>query len=43
MLKKYRLGFDLWGLILFLITMLPTFVWLAAPEEGDVLSVESAT
>lgn len=31
MLKNYRFGFDLWGIILFLITMIPTFVWLAVP------------
>ena len=43
MLKNYRLGFDLWGLILFLITMVPTFVWMAVPPEGDVLSAESVT
>lgn len=43
MLKNYRLGFDLWGLILFLITMIPTFVWMAFPPERDMLSAESVT
>ena len=43
MLKNYRFGFDLWGIILFLITMIPTFVWLAVPPKGDVLNVESVT
>ena len=42
-MKNYRLGFDLWGLVLFLVTMIPTVVWLAIPAPNDVLRVESAT
>lgn len=43
MLKKYRLGFDPWGLALFLVTMIPTFVWTAVPAPYDVLRTESDT
>ncbi|MDY6327685.1 MAG: hypothetical protein SPL47_10310 [Bacteroidales bacterium] len=27
-LQNYRFGFDPWGLILFLLVMLPNFIWL---------------
>ena len=27
MLKQYRFGFDHWGVVLFLLVMLPTFIW----------------
>lgn len=43
MLKRYRLGFDLWGLVLFLATMIPTFVWLAVAAPDDVLCAKSVT
>lgn len=43
MLKKYRFGFDVWGLILFLLVMLPNFIWFAVPAPKDVLRAESAT
>ncbi len=43
MLKKYRSGFDVSGLIIFLIVMLPTFFWLAVPAPDDILRKESAT
>ena len=44
MLKKYyRVGFDVWGLILFLSIMLPNFVWFAVPAPNDILRAESVT
>lgn len=43
MLKKYKLGFDIWGLILFLVIMIPTFIWVAIPAPNDVLRGESVT
>lgn len=42
-LKSYRLGFDLWGLGLFLVIMLPNFIWFAFPAPNDILRAESAT
>ena len=42
-LNKYRFGFDVWGLILFLLVMLPNFIWFAVPAQNDVLRAESAT
>lgn len=43
MSKKYRFGFDLWGLLLFLIIMIPNFIWFAVPAVNDVLRGESIT
>jgi len=42
-LKKYKLGFDIWGLLLFLIIMVPNFIWFAVPAPNDVLRAESVT
>lgn len=42
-LKKYRLGFDIFGLLLFLLVMIPNFIWFAVPAPNDVLRVESIT
>lgn len=42
-LKKYRLGFDIFGFILFLLVMIPNFIWLAVPAPNDVLRSESIT
>ena len=42
-LSKYRFGFDVWGLILFLLVMLPNFIWFVVPAPNDVLRAESAT
>ena len=41
--RQYRLGFDIWGLIVFLAMMLPTVVWYAVPAPVDVLRAESRT
>ena len=43
MLKKYRLGFDIMGLVLFLIVMIPNFIWFAVPAPNDILRNESVT
>lgn len=41
--KKYRFGFYAWGLALFLIIMLPNFIWFAVYAPNDILRGESAT
>lgn len=41
--EKYRFGFDVAGLILFLLVMAPTFIWLADPAPNDMLRAESIT
>lgn len=41
--KNYKIKFDPFGLILFLIIMIPTFIWAAAPAPNDVLRAESVT
>ena len=43
MLKKYKMGFDIWGLVVFLIIMIPNFIWSAVPAPDDILRTESAT
>ena len=43
MLKKYKLGFDISGLVIFLIIMLPNFIWFAFPAPNDILRQESIT
>lgn len=42
-MKKYKLGFDIVGLIIFIIVMFPNFVWFANPAPNDVLRGESVT
>ena len=43
MLKKYRFGFDVSAVILFLVVMIPNIIWFAVPAPNDVLRKESAT
>ncbi len=43
MLKKYTLGFEPWGLALFLLIMIPAAIWAAVPAPNDVLRMPSAT
>ena len=43
MLKKYKIGFDIWGLIVFIIIMLPNFIWFAVPAPNDILRKKSVT
>ncbi len=40
---KYKLGFDMWGLILFFIIMIPNCIWFALPAPNDLLRSESVT
>lgn len=42
-IKNYRFGFDIWGLVIFLIIMIPNFIWFAVPTPNDILRVESKT
>lgn len=42
-MKKYKLGFEILGLFLFLIIMLPNFIWFAIPTPNDVLRANSIT
>ena len=42
-LQNYRFGFDFWGLLLFLLVMLPNFIWFAVPAPNDVLRTDSIT
>lgn len=41
--KPYRFGFDVWGLLLFLLVMLPNIIWFAVPAPNDILRAESVT
>lgn len=43
MLKKYKIGFDIWGVLLFLIIMIPNFIWFVVPAPNDVLRAKSIT
>lgn len=43
MIKKYKFGLDIWGLLIFLIIMAPNFIWFAVPAPNDVLRTESVT
>ena len=43
MLKKYRVGFDILGLLLFLLVMIPNFIWFEVPAPNDILRAESIT
>lgn len=41
--KKYKLSFDIWGLLLFLIIMIPNFIWFSVSAPNDVLRAHSVT
>ena len=43
MLKKFKFGFEIWGLFLFLIIMIPNFIWFAVPAPNDILRKTSIT
>lgn len=45
MLEKgnYKIGFDIWALILFLLIMIPNFIWFVTPAPNDILRSESIT
>ena len=40
-MKPYRFGFDFWGLLLFLLVMLPHFIWFAT-NRNNIPAVLSA-
>lgn len=40
---KYQFRFQPWGLLVFLIVMIPNFIWFAYPAPNDVLRVPSIT
>lgn len=43
MIKNYKFGFDICSLLLFLIIMLPNFIWFAIPAPNDILRADSIT
>ena len=40
-IRKYKIGFDILGLLLFLIIMIPNFIWFAVPTSNDILRNKS--
>lgn len=40
-LRSYRFGLDFWAMGLFLLVMLPNFIWFGLPAQNDVLRRES--
>lgn len=42
-INKYKIGFDIWGMILFLLIMVPNFIWFRVPAPNDILRNESVT
>lgn len=42
-MKNYKFSFDIWGLAIFLIIMIPNFIWFAVPAPNDILRAESKT
>ena len=43
MFQTYKFGFDVWGLLLFLIIMIPNFIWFKFPAQNDILRRVSST
>ncbi|MFA9376303.1 MAG: hypothetical protein ACERKZ_06055 [Lachnotalea sp.] len=43
MIKKYKIGFNIGGLVLFLVIMIPNFYWFAIPAPNDILRADSIT
>ncbi|MBO7222212.1 MAG: hypothetical protein J6V37_04095, partial [Clostridia bacterium] len=43
MSKKYKMGFDIWALVLFVVIMIPNIIWFAIPAPNDILRTESIT
>lgn len=41
MFKNYKLSFDPWCLILFLIIMIPNLIWFIIPAPNDILRISS--
>lgn len=42
-MKNYKFSFDVLGLAIFLIIMIPNFIWFAVPAPNDILRTESKT
>ena len=42
-IKNYRFGFNVWGLILFTAIMLPNLIWFFVPAPNDILRSDSVT
>lgn len=42
-MKNYKFSFDVWGLAIFLIIMIPNFIWFAVPAPNDILRADSKT
>lgn len=42
-LRSYKFGFDLWGLLLFALIMLPNIIWFVFPAPNDILRNGSVT
>lgn len=40
---KYKFGFEIWGIVLFLAIMVPNMIWSVVPAPDDVLRKESLT
>lgn len=43
MIKNYKFGFDIWGLVLFAVIMVPNIFWYMIPAPNDVLRSQSVT
>ena len=43
MTNKYKISFDIWALLLFLIIKAPNFIWYAFPAPNDILRADSVT
>ena len=43
MMQKYKVSVDIGGLLLFLLIMIPNFIWFAIPAPHDILREESVT
>ena len=43
MVKKYKMGFDIQELVLFIAIMIPNIIWFAVPAPNDILRTESIT
>lgn len=41
--QKYKFGFDAYGLLLFLLIMLPNIIWFTTPAPNDILRQPTTT
>lgn len=42
-MKSYKIGLDIGAIIVFMIVMLPNFIWFVVPAPNDILRTESVT